>query len=198
MSMIVTTPYFTVAIDYEGNLWDWAWYRRENAAFLPSRVNTGSNRFTYITVGWSHFVAIDTFGNLWSWGDNRYNQLGLETDELFTTNPAMIETGGASFVNVSAGTAHSVAIDTAGNLWSRGSNLHGRTGLGTETGVQLHPTIIHLGNARFRNVESSRATSIAIDTESRVWSWGFNDRGITGQGTPSGGTLIPTQINFSI
>ena len=68
---------------------------------------------------------------LWSWGRNTNGQLGLGN----TTNySSPIQVGAlTTWLNVSAGQAHSLAAKTDGTLWSWGRGVSGCLGLGNTT-----------------------------------------------------------------
>ena len=68
-------------------------------------------------------------GNLWAWGLNNKGQLGDGTTSDKSA-PVKIKSG-TKFKSVSAGTAHSMAIDESGNLWTWGNNKYGQLGDGT-------------------------------------------------------------------
>ncbi|MCL2570600.1 MAG: hypothetical protein FWE16_05380 [Firmicutes bacterium] len=96
------------------------------------------------------------------------------------------------FVYVSAGSTHSLAITTTGELWTWGSNDRGQTGLGTTDGNTLTPT--RVGTATNWASVSASAHSLAITTTGELWAWGSNSAGGTGLGTTTGNTLVPTRV----
>jgi len=192
-----------IAVDREGNLWSWGNNAdgrtglgiSENYTSIPELIDTGDNRFVFVSTRESHNIAIDTKGNLWSWGNNINGRTGLGLDEGATLVPTQIDTDGARFVQVSAGNMHSTALDTEGRIWSWGNNVNGRLGNGTQTGNILIPTLIDTGIIRFTYIASAFDHNVAIDGFGRLWSFGSNIYGQTGLGTDSGNTLNPTLIN---
>ena len=152
------------------------------------------------SMGTSHGFIIDSYGRLWSWGNNENGRTGLGLSSGNTLTPTLINTGKIRFVQVDASSNYNIALDTFGRLWSWGSNLGGRTGLGISTGETLVPTLINTGAIRFVYVSAAgragtaNGHGAAIDTFGRIWSWGPSSAGQTGLGT-FGDTLVPTLIN---
>ncbi|WP_033498834.1 hypothetical protein, partial [Bifidobacterium coryneforme] len=69
-------------------------------------------------------------GNIWTWGNNSKGQLGRTPDD---NNPAdkpgqAATPTGATFIAISAGTDHSMAIDNEGNTWTWGDNQYQQLG----------------------------------------------------------------------
>ncbi|MCL2592654.1 MAG: InlB B-repeat-containing protein [Defluviitaleaceae bacterium] len=196
----------SVAIDTEGRLWSWGANfgggtgqgTEIGITTVPTMINTGSTRFKYVTVGMVSTYAIDTEGRIWSWGDNLFASTGLGITEGYTLIPTLVTQGTVRFVQIIAGFANAIAIDTEGRLWSWGQNAGGFTGQGTSEGVTPVPSLINTGNARFEQVFTRwvfQQFVIAIDTEGNLWSWGSNFSGMTGLGLDSGTTLSPTKID---
>ncbi|MCL2521906.1 MAG: InlB B-repeat-containing protein, partial [Erysipelotrichales bacterium] len=201
---------YTIAIDTYGRLWSWGSNNHGRTGLgielgytlIPTLIDTGATEFVYISTSGtvlstdSHTIAIDTEGRLWSWGSNIHGKAGQGAGHQNILIPTEIDTGTVRFISVASGHLHSVAIDTAGGLWSWGSNGLGRTGLGTSAGNTLVPTrIISTTNYQFVLVRTSNNHTIAIDIEGNVWSWGSNTQGQTGLGLTAGHTLDPTRID---
>ena len=86
---------------------------------------------------------------------------------------------------IEAGYGHSLAITSAGVLWSWGRNTNGALGDGTTATQRNTPVHLIFGpytGLRFKAISAS-AHSAAIDTQGRLWVWGKNDAGQVGDGT---------------
>ena len=138
----------SLALNSYGEIWAWGTNgtgitgldTTTGHTYVPTRVGTASN-WTAIGVGWSHALALNSAGELWSWGQNFNNQLGLGDLGIgvHRTTPTRVGTA-SNWTAISAGNAHSLAINSAGELWSWGNNDSGRTGQGTNAGTTNVPT----------------------------------------------------------
>jgi len=143
---IAAGHYHSLAIDDSGNLWAWgnntfgqvgdtnyikAWEGRVGTAYPIVQIKTGT-RFTAVAAGSYHSLAIDDSGNLWTWGNNSDGQLGDGTFGFKNNKKSPVQIkAGTTFVSVSAGEYHSLAVDKDGNIWTWGRNGSGQLGDGT-------------------------------------------------------------------
>lgn len=74
------------------------------------------------------------------------------------------------FVDISAGTEHSLALDSYGNLWAWGRNTRGQIGNGHKISVS-RPIQIMRGT-KFKKISAGNDGSLAIDEDNKVWQWG--------------------------
>uniref|UniRef100_UPI0030DAD8DC RCC1 domain-containing protein n=2 Tax=Bifidobacterium indicum TaxID=1691 RepID=UPI0030DAD8DC len=112
----------------------------------PAGAPTGFT-WTQATAGYIHSMAIGSDGNLYTWGNNRYGQLGRDTNSG-TTNPnptpglpdkpAGAPTG-FTWTQATAGWGHSLAVGSDGNLYTWGYNQYGQLGR-TTTNTTNNPT----------------------------------------------------------
>ncbi|MCW2289038.1 alpha-tubulin suppressor-like RCC1 family protein [Leucobacter luti] len=94
--------------------------------------------FTQTAGGFLHSAAIGDDGNAYTWGYNAAGQLG-DGGTAARNAPAKVELpAGASLVQISAGNAHTVALDERGNAYAWGDNSHGQLGTGA-TGDENRP-----------------------------------------------------------
>ena len=99
-----------------------------------------------ISAGENHTVALDEEGKVYAWGNNEYGQLG---DGTTTNSPLPIcisdkenELKGKRIISISAGEAHTVALDEEGKVYTWGYNRCGQLGDGTTNGGSLLPICI--------------------------------------------------------
>jgi len=83
---------------------------------------------------------------------------------------------------------HSFAVDTSGKVWTWGYNIDGQLGLGYKSLIQSVP-IEHdaISNVKMMAYGTSNH-SIALKSDSTVWTWGTNSKGELGVGNTT-----PTQ-----
>jgi len=93
---------------------------------------------------------------------------------------------------VSAGSNHSLALDTDGNLWSWGRNEFGQLGL-NDTNNRPIPTQVTADAAKWQSISAGNAYSLAIDTDGNLWAWGAGSNGQLGL-SDTNSRPIPTQV----
>ena len=70
-----------------------------------------------VAIGFEHTVVATAAGRVYSWGSNRFGQLGIQDKFLKRTSvPQLVEVTSDSVVNVSAGTAHTLALTYSFNM----------------------------------------------------------------------------------
>jgi alpha-tubulin suppressor-like RCC1 family protein len=159
-----------VAIKTDGTMWSWG----RNAYGTLGLGNT-TNRSSPIQIGalttWSnissgrnHTLAVKTDGTLWVWGDNSGiggGRLGLGDQER-RSSPTQV---GAltTWLQVSGGRYHSMAIKTNGTLWTWGRNAYGELGEGSiNTNVSSPLQVGSLTN--WSSVAAGERWSLAISS----------------------------------
>lgn len=121
-------------------------------------------------------VVLATDGTLHSWGRNYDNTL--------QTEPTLVDVGGftGSFVAVSTGNNHALAIDSNGKVYAWGSNDMGQLGQGdtvdlsvpTEVKTEVDGVITSLSGKRVVAVAAGDDFSLALDSDGNLHSWGTN------------------------
>jgi alpha-tubulin suppressor-like RCC1 family protein len=157
----------------------------------PTQVGTDTD-WASIAAGPTHSVAIKEDGTLWSFGSNASGATGQNASTGSTLEPTQVG-GDSNWVTISAGGDYSLVIKQDGTLWSFGSNVNGRTGLGTSTGETLEPTQVGV-DTNWSIVSAGIAHSLAVKDDGTLWSFGSNAQARTGLGTTTGNTLEPTQV----
>ena len=196
----------SAAIDANGGLWTWGSSThgglgqgrlvfqtegRPQRVVFPEPVSVAQ-----VSVGQTHSLALDTTGRIWSWGLNDRGQLGngrAHADSVLGTvyTPELVDMpAGTSFSVVAAGDQFSIAVDRAGRAWAWGVNGLGQLGTGT-TGDEPKPRQVAMPwGTRFSEVASGDMFALALDTDGRVWGWGWNALGQLGVG--GGASVIST------
>jgi alpha-tubulin suppressor-like RCC1 family protein len=88
----------------------------------------------------------------------------------------------ANWVSVTAGSDHTVAVQTDGSLWAWGGNISGQLGDGT-VNARTQPT--RIGTATWASVAAGSDFTVAVRTDATLWAWGYNMYGELGDGTTS-------------
>ena len=145
--------------------------------------------------GFSLAVASD--GNAYAWGSNQYGQLGDGTITRRTTPVRVSKPVGAptdfTFVQVSAGYWHSLAIGNDGNVYAWGDNTYGQLGNGTTGGYQTTPVRVQTPDRKtypdlpadftYVQVSGGGNNSLAVGSDGNAYAWGLNQYGQLGNGT---------------
>ncbi len=122
-----------------------------------------------------HTLSTKTDGTMWSWGRNGSGQLGLGNSGSGTNRSSPVQIGAlTTWLSVSAGRYHSLAIKTDGTMWSWGQNNYGKLGLGNTTDYSS-PKQVGAGTTWASVSASSGNWTAAIKTDGTIWSWGRND-----------------------
>jgi len=147
-----------------------------------SPTQVGLNNWTVITSSETNNYAgaIDSSNRLFLWGVNTNYQLGDGTTTNRNSPVAVFATGTSSYVQVSVGASHTLAVQSDGTLWAWGSNTNYILGLG-DTNIRSIPT--QMGSSSWTSVSAGTDHSMAIKSDGTLWGWGFNLFGQVGLAT---------------
>jgi len=100
---------------------------------VPTRLfsPTSNVKVSSATCGENHILVISTTGALYAWGVNEGCQLGTtpHTANIIGAPIRINLPQSRRVVRVAAGSMHSFAIDSVGDVWSWGLNLRGQAGI---------------------------------------------------------------------
>lgn len=152
---------------------------------------------TQVATGVNHMLArtphsseqVGGAGNVWVWGLNSSGQLGLGNTTNYTR--ATQATALAGISDISAGTAHSVAVKwnalVPGRVNCFGQQEHGRLGNNkTVAAVVANPVAVQKAGGPLDLIVAVAAGprhTLALDTSGKVWAWGDNGDGELGDNT---------------
>jgi alpha-tubulin suppressor-like RCC1 family protein len=158
---------------------------------------------TQVAAGYEHSLAVTSTGQLYAFGSNFYGQLGVSTNSGSTTansTPTLVSLPGATgpVTEVAAGSEHSLAATSTGQLYAFGENEQGQ--LGSSTHDNTHdanptPTLVTLPGAGGPVVQlaGGGAHSLALTSTGQLYAFGENRGGQLGVTTHSGtGEPTPT------
>jgi alpha-tubulin suppressor-like RCC1 family protein len=94
----------------------------------PSIIDDDITDYTKIIAGDNHFLVIKSDSSLWGFGDNTYNQLGIPKSEDSISKLVKINDS-VSWMDIAAGSSHSLGIDAEGILYGWGQNTYNQLGL---------------------------------------------------------------------
>jgi len=197
----------------------------------PNNVGVLEN-IVAISAGWDHCMALEKYdpadpnckGRVYTWGRNTSlypyhggGQLGNGTTN-YSSTPVVVLAGEQdpcdpnsyleNIISVSAGEAHSMALDVYGNVWTWGDNYFGQLGNGTNdpcsltpvkvVGPDLNHNGVHEPNEGYlENIVTISAGfwhCLAIDAYGTIWTYGKGDLGRLGKANNTDDCGIPHPI----
>lgn len=154
----------------------------------PTGTWSAVKRIAGTSCGYSSRYVVRNDGTLWVWGYNGFGQLGTGGTEVRQT-PIQITIPGQTIEDIVPITQGVLAnghamtsplIKTTTGYYMSGYNVHGQLGAGVTATtsnfyrrVKLPPNVIikFVGNTTTLN---EGITYYAVDTNNRIWSWGYN------------------------
>jgi hypothetical protein len=180
----------SAGIKTDGTLWTWGSNSLgelgtgdTTARSSPGTTAGGGNNWKQIEFGARYAVAVKTDGTLWTWGQNGNGQLGTG-DTTSRSSPGTTAGGGTNWKQVSAILNTSSAIKSDGTLWTWGQNGNGNLGTG-DTTARSSPGTTAGGGTNWSQVSCGHTHTAAIKTDGTLWTWGYNNFGVLGDGTAS-------------
>ncbi|WP_456236477.1 RCC1 domain-containing protein [Bifidobacterium xylocopae] len=101
---------------------------------------------------------------------------------------------GIRYIQISAGSAHSLAIGSDGNTYAWGWNRYGQLGDGTTTGSNTPVRVRTPAGVHFTQVSAGELHSLAIGSDGHAYSWGGNGEGELGDNSTDQ-RLTPVRVN---
>jgi len=183
---------YTVAIRANGTLWGWGCKKNVNSAspvlvYSPEQIGIDSN-FVSVSAGYNFYAAIKADGTLWTWGANNHGQLGRVDSTEWVETPIQVGLS-ANWKQISCGTGHSVALDSAGHMY-----FWGQRSWGPNSGT-IQYTPVMCDSYLYQYVCAGNGTSAAIQANGSLWVWGFNYGGYLGFGDVMDRS-VPTQLGI--
>ncbi len=203
MTAIAAGQDFSMSLDASGNVWAWGSNISGQLGIgssdssdhnTPVQISGFPGAVTAIGAGNQHALAVSG-GNVWAWGQDSQGQLGdYHTNDQ--SSPVKVQTQRNpdntylhNIVSVAGGQAHSLALDSFGNVWAWGSNYN--NSLGFKTGQLGYTTDGNYSNfakevngvTNITAIAAGRFHSEALDDTGNVWTWGTNDAGQLGNGS---------------
>lgn len=141
-----------------------------------------------VAAGLYHSLILLDDGSVWAWGYGAYGQLGNgQTDVSFVPEPvpAPGAWSGRKVLSVAAGALHSLALLNDGSVWAWGFGVYGQLGNGqtldSTVPVEVSAPAGWSGRSVV-NVAAGRYHSVATLSDGSVWTWGYGEAGVLGNG----------------
>lgn len=127
----------------------------------------------------SHMLALKD-GLIWGWGDNSFGQLSGSPNSQYST-PVRVD-GIDSVTAIAAGEGFSIALKSDGTVWAWGGNYSGQLGDGASYKSRSTPARVG-GLIDVVDIAAGTSHTLALKKDGSVWAWGWNGRGVLGDGT---------------
>jgi alpha-tubulin suppressor-like RCC1 family protein len=138
-------------------------------------------KITAISAGNHHSLILDTQGQVFSFGDNENGRLGLG-DERDRSLPTLIETPMGEIMAISAGSHHSLLLNSQGQVYSFGYSDNGLLGSGNIKHRMIPILIKDSRIGKMVAIAAGGGHSLLLNSKGQVYSFGNNDSGQLGVG----------------
>ncbi len=158
----------------------------------PTLVNLpeAAGPVTAIAAGNSFSLVVTSTGQLYAFGENDYGQLGnADNDKALEPHPTptLVTLPGEDgpVIQVAAGSDHSLALTSSGQLYAFGKNTYGGLGNATNNGTPTPnptPTLVTLPGARGRviRIAAGGEHSLALTSTGQLYAFGSDFLGELG------------------
>ena len=185
---------------------------KETTTITPPSSASGTKFNQVSGSGTNYFsLAVGSDGNAYAWGYNSDGELGDGTAVKRTT-PVMVKKPDSktypdvpadfTYVQVSAGTDHSLALGSDGYVYAWGDDTDGELGNNTtrDSSVPVRvrdpasPNDTSKGLKAIQ-VSAGRDHSLAVDKDGNTWAWGSNGYGRLGNNSSNSYSTLPVRVH---
>ncbi|CAB1329490.1 unnamed protein product [Coregonus sp. 'balchen'] len=210
VSSVVSGPCaaHSLLITTEGKLWSWG--RNEKGQLghgdtkrleAPKLIEALADEVVVAAAcGRNHTLALTEGGTAYSFGENKLGQLGQGNQTDAVLSPAPIQYDGQPLVKVACGAEFSMVVDCKGNLYSFGCPEYGQLGHNSDgkfiaraQRIEFDCETVARRVAIF--IEKSKDGQLILDSQKRVFSWGFGGYGRLGHTEPKD-EMVPRLVKL--
>ncbi|WLT11043.1 InlB B-repeat-containing protein [Bifidobacterium asteroides] len=155
-------------------------------------------------------LAVGSDGDAYAWGNNTYGQLGDGTTTYYQYTPVRVKTPDRktypdlpedfTYVQISAGQYHSLALGSDGYVYAWGSNSNGVLG-NNSSSPSYAPVRVRDPNSptdaskglKAIQVSAGGYHSLAVGTDEYAYAWGLNNNGQLGNNSSSS-SYVPVRV----
>ena len=154
-----------------------------------------------IAAGSSHSLALTSDGCVYSWGSNQTGQLGNSSYSSVATTPVAVVTSGVlsgkTVVAIAAGSGHSLALTSDGNVFTWGRGDSGQLGNNNLNNTYAPVAVLTSGVLAGKSVTRIAAGANhceVIASDGRTYSWGDNQYSQLGDNSYNFYALSPVAV----
>ena len=173
---------------------------------VPVAVDTSGvlagETITQIAAGGASACALGNSGAVYCWGDDIAGELG-DGSTTSSSVPVAVDTSGVlagkTLTQISAGSLHTCALDSAGAAYCWGDNYSGDLGDGSTTSSSVPVAVDTSGVLAGKTLTQISAGSLhtcALDSAGAAYCWGYNGNGGLGDGSNSDSS-VPVAVDTS-
>jgi alpha-tubulin suppressor-like RCC1 family protein len=159
-----------------------------------------------IAAGESHSMALTSSGQVYTFGGNGRGQLGRTQNTMANPTPTVVAFPGATgpVTQIAAGSQHSLALTSTGQLYAFGSNFDGQLGNAQNTGMSTAhptPTLVSLSgvSGSIAQIAAGKTHTIVVTSTGQAFAFGDNSFGQLGTTINSGtGAANPTPLRVAL
>jgi alpha-tubulin suppressor-like RCC1 family protein len=181
----------SIALASDGTVYTWGFNfygqlgngNNTNSNVAVAVTGLSGKTITAIAGGLNHSIALATDGTVYTWGDNFSGQLGNGTNNASNVPVAVTGLSGKTITAVAGGGVHSIALAPDGTVYTWGENYFGQLGNGTNTYSNVPVAVTGLSGKTITAIAGGGLHSIALASDGKVYTWGYNVFGQLGNGT---------------
>jgi alpha-tubulin suppressor-like RCC1 family protein len=187
---------YYLALTESGEVWSWG--TNQNGE-LGNNSNTNSNtpvqinglsNITDIAGGFNQSIALKSDGTVWVWGNGSDGAMGNSTYNSWNI-PLQVPNLN-DVTDIAGGNNFFVVLKSDSTVWTWGNNSFGSLGIGSfalNSSVPVQITSL----SEIVAIDAGADHGISLDSEGRVWCWGYNYAGQLGNGSLADSN-VPVQV----
>lgn len=191
---IGTSYNYSVALTAGGQVLTWGYNGSgqlgtgfETASEIPVRVKLPKGiKITAIANGGYHCLALTSTGRIMAWGDGGWGQLG-DGNTRNAESPVTVKLPelrpGVKIVAVGAGSQHSLALTSSGEVLAWGRGDYGQLGNGSTKSVSRPARVRVPVGDHVTAISAGGGFSLALTSAGQELAWGHNTFGQLGNGS---------------
>lgn len=155
--------------------------------------------FVDVSAGREHSLALGASGMVYAWGKNSNGQLGNGAKDASLSPAPVVMPEGVRFVDVSAGTAYSLALAEDGSAYAWGAGYNGQLGIDSRDDALVPTPVVMPEGVTFTQISGGSTHTTAISQDGLGYSWGTNANGLLGIGDPNvdvHNSFVPIPVNM--
>ena len=145
---------------------------------------TSFSNIINISAGYQSSLFQNQQGEIYGAGFNKFGQLGLGHNIYAQIEPCMVLNQPSNIIQFSCGYAHSLFLDSEGNVFSVGDNHYGALGLGDNMENQNILNQI-LNIPPIKTISCTNGCNYLLDFDGNIWIFGNNNDGQLGHHSSS-------------
>ena len=168
-----------------------------STANVPVRVQLPEEiEITSLATGFGHSLALSADGRIFAWGHNFSGELGNGTT-VSSSVPVLVEQPeGVDFIQIAAGSSHSIALGDDGKTYAWGNNARNQLGNNATKYASWTPVqVTQPAGVTFTRITAGYEHNLATGNDGNTYAWGSDWYGELGNG-PAPGSSSPVRVDM--